>query len=37
MKINRCERSQVFKNRHRKKGRTTTFSEVKSCETIGEK
>ena len=28
MKINKCERSQVFKNRHRKKGRTTTFSEV---------
>ena len=26
--INKCERSQVFNNRHRKMGKTTTFSEV---------
>ena len=28
VKINKCERSQIFKNRHRKRGKTTTFSEV---------
>ena len=27
-KINKCERSQVFNNTHRKMGKTTTFSEV---------
>ena len=28
VKINKCERSQVFKNRPKKRGKTTTFSEV---------
>ena len=27
-KINKCKRSQVLKNRHKKRDKTTTFSEV---------
>ena len=28
VKINQCKRGQVLKNRHKKRGKTTTFSEV---------